>query len=139
MMVGQSLPAGELVKSLDQAAAQMHHISQPTHAASSGELKKLISVLEDCNASLNPNILHDKNLAPAQMKASIEKALAAVALFNLNRPEHSAAAERTVGQAIAGLFSALRSEVGKLDKNLRDIRKYRIGQRVEKSQRSKDV
>lgn len=139
MMVGHPLPVGQLMSSLDQASQEIHNLSKPTHTASSGELKKLIGVLEDCNASLNPNILQDKNLAPAQMKASIEKALLAVAIFNSNRPENNAAAQRSVNQATAGLFSALRSEVEKLDKNLRDIRKHRIGRRVEKVNESKDT
>lgn len=139
MMVEHVRPVGEM---LDQVAKGLNEVSQtgPGKPVTSENLKSLIGVLKECNDHL-PSALQEKNLGgdiSQKLKESIEKATGAVLLFKGNQVLNTAAAEKNVSQAIVGLWSALNSEVKKFDKNLRDLGKYRIGQRVEKTNKSKE-
>lgn len=139
MMVEHVRPVGEM---LDQAAKSLHEVSQtsPGKPVTPQNLKNLIGVLQECNDHL-PSSLQDKSLGgdiSQQLKKSIENAIGAVLIFKGNQTLGTAAAEKNVSQAIVGLWSALNNEVKKFDKNLRDLGKYRIGQRVEKTNKSKE-
>lgn len=129
---------GQFLEELEQAAEKLTEISQNKKEISQKELKELITVLKDCNATFGTNFWDDKKLTKdteGKVKESIEQALAAIQLFNTNRPDKNKVAQKNVEQAIVGLFTTLTNEVKDLNKNLKD---YKIGRRVEKSQQSKE-
>jgi hypothetical protein len=64
------------------------------------------------------------------MKGTIERALAALALFQ--GMSHSHLGRTGAEQAIVSLFASLSKELKDFDKNLRTLRKHKIGKRVGK-------
>lgn len=131
---------GQFLEELDQATEKLTEISQSKKEISQKELKELIAVLKDCNATFGTGFWDDKKLTTdteEEIKASIKQALEAIQLFNTNRPDKNKAAQRNVEQAIVALFATLTSEVRDFDKNLKNLKDYKIGRKVEKSQQSK--
>jgi adenylosuccinate lyase len=132
MMVDQSRYVDNvrsLIKDLDQAATKLTEISAK-QKISNQEIKDLMSTLKNVNVNLDPSFWEDKKLAPEEMKVTIEKALNASALFQK-------VAQKNVEQAIASLFASLTSTLNDFDKNLRNLKELKIGQKVEKSGESK--
>lgn len=113
-----------LLNNLDQATAKLTEISE-NKMISPKEVKDLMKALDHVNSSLGTGGLKEKKVVPEEMNRSIEKALQAVALF------HTAGTKNTQ-QAITSLFSSLTSSLKDFDKNLRNLKKHRIGRRVEK-------
>lgn len=128
---------GQLLRDLDQAASKLMQAGQAQQGPTHQEMKSLISVLQNVNTTLDPSFWTDKKLAPEGMNATIEKALKALELFQTN-PQANRGAQKTVDQAVASLFSTLSKEIKDFDKNLRNLKKYKFGRRVEKSSESKD-
>jgi hypothetical protein len=73
------------------------------------------------------------------MNQKIEKALAAIQAFQLYHPEKDLSGQRSVNQAITSLFSSLNAVLKKVNNNLKDLKKHRIGLRVEKTGESKQA
>lgn len=133
MMVEQSRPVntvGSFLKNLDNASTKLTEIGGKSQI-SPEEMKELMKTLNKVNDHLSdPTLITAKKMVPEKVDASIERALIALALFQ--RVGH-----RNVEQAITSLFSSLNSTLNDLGKNLRTLRKHRIGKRVEKTGESK--
>jgi flagellar biosynthesis GTPase FlhF len=128
---------GLLVKDLNQATQQLEEISRKPQATKQ-ELTDLIKVLQHLNKTLDPRFWEEKKLAAEGMSASIERALAAVRLFQSTQPAlGNRSGQRNVDQAIASLSSALTAALNTFDKNLRNLKDYKIGRKVEKTGESK--
>lgn len=123
---------GQLIKALDQATTKLTQIGQAAPDFSPKEAKELIQILQNVNTSINPSILAGKTLVPEGMNASIEKALKAVQLFEMNQPQTNRGAQKTVEQAVTSLSSILSKEIKDFDKNIRNLKKYKIGRKIEK-------
>lgn len=125
---------GSLMKDLAGAAAKLSEAGGK-NAISPQEMKDLMKAINHVNANLDPTFWADKTLAPAAMNATIDKALMALALFQkVPPPPKNADVER----AIISLFD---STLKTFEKKLRDLKKYKIGQKVqpvEKTGESKD-
>lgn len=119
---------GPLSRVLEGAANKLTEISGKS-TISQNEMKALLKTLNQVNEHLDPTLRSAKKLAPDEVKA-IERALLAVALFQ--KVDH-----RKVEPAITSIFSSLLSTLGSLDKGLKNLKKHRIGQRVEKISDSK--
>lgn len=133
MMVERSpqIDVGQLMKDLDRATHTLETMSHTPQTVSKQDLNNLIKVLQNVNANLGSSNLEAKKLVPEAMNIKIEKALTAILLFQRSHPEGSGV-HRNVDQAIVSLSSSLNAVLRTFDKNLRDLRKYKIGQRVEK-------
>jgi hypothetical protein len=116
---------GQLIRDLDQATMKLEEINRKPQAVSKQELNDLIKTLQNFNTILDPAFWEDKKLAFA------------IQLFQRYHPERDRTSQRNVDQAITSLFSALNSALNAFDKNLRDLKKYKIGRKVEKSGESK--
>lgn len=126
---------GSLMKDLAGAAAKLSEAGGK-NAISPQEMKDLMKAINHVNANLDPTFWADKTLAPAAMNATIDKALMALALFQKVPPS-----AKNVEPAIVSLFASFNSTLKDFDKNLRNLRKYKIGQKVqpvEKTGESKD-
>lgn len=138
MMVGRSPYAtiGDLqfMVKLEAATKKLDNINQKHQVISQQELHDLIEVFKPIS---DPNFLADKKFASEGMSNKIEKALIAIALFQRNHASDRAA-QRDVEQAITSLFSSLNSTLSKADKNLKNLKKHRIGQKVKESSESKE-
>lgn len=128
---------GLLMKDLDRATTHLEAINRKAQGASKQELDALMGVLHDVNSTLDPRFWEDKKLAPEGMHDKIEKALNEVQALKRSHPEKDRAGQRNVDQAITSLSLALKEALDDFDKNLRDLKKYKIGQKVEKSGESK--
>ena len=136
MMVEQSRAVDQvssLLNNLDCAATKMKEISGKSDISPS-EMKDLMKTLNTVNTQLQPTSWGEKKLAPGEetkTNASIEKALAALALFPKTPP-------RNMEQAVISLFDSLKNTLNTLNKNLRNLKKdHRLGQRVQKTSESK--
>jgi uncharacterized protein YeeX (DUF496 family) len=127
----------QLIKDLDQAVIKLAEISKKKQAISNQEMTDLISVLHKFNVTLDTGFWEDKRLAPEEMKSSIENALLAITLFNLNQPIKEKGTQKNVDQAIISLFATLAKEVNDFDKNLKNLKEIKIGRKVEKTSESK--
>ncbi len=128
MMVQESRGVDQfslLLKNLDQAATKLTEISGKKEV-SQNEIRELMTAIDHVNSALGSSGLKDKKVVPEEMNAKIEKALNAVAPF-------LTAGHKNAQQAITSLFSSLTSTLKDFDKNLRDLKKHRIGRRVEKA------
>ena len=67
------------------------------------------------------------------MSSSIEKALAALTVFQRK------AGQRDVDQAIASLSASLNAALKSFDSNLKNLKDYKIGKKVEKPGESKQA
>lgn len=128
---------GLLMKDLDRATIKLEAINSMPQQASKQEVNDLIKVLHDLNSTLDPSFWEDKKLAPEGMNEKIEKALHEIQHFQRRHPEHDRGGKRNVDQAITSLSSALKEALNVFDKNLRDLKKFKIGRRVEKIGESK--
>lgn len=129
----------QLMKDLDQATSKMNHINSSKSASiSSHDLTELMGVLNDLN-SVEPSFWGQKTFTSEGMNEKIEKALLQIQLFQRRLPANDRSGQRNVDQAIVSISSALKSALNRLDKNLRDIKKLRIGRKVEKSKESKET
>lgn len=132
MMVEQSRyvqNVTSLQNDLVKATTQLKEVSG-NKMISSQEIKALTTTLQNVNTNLDPTFWSDKNPAPTKMQGTIENALAALALFPKAPPKNAE-------QAIVSLFSSLTSTLRDFGKNLRDLKKYKIGQKVEKVDEAK--
>jgi hypothetical protein len=127
----------QLIKDLDQAVTKLEEIGKKRQEISNQEMKDLISVLHKFNETLDTGFWEDKRLAPEGMKTSIENALLAITLFNLNQPIKEKGKQKNVDQAIASLFATLAYELNDFDKNLKNLKEIKIGRKVEKTGESK--
>jgi uncharacterized protein HemX len=127
----------QFMTNLNQAAEKLNEIRQKKQEFSGQELNELITVLNRFNTAFDPNFWEEKKLVPEEMSADIEKALAVLQLFQSNQPEKNKAAQKNVDQAITSLFSTLSKEISAFDKNLRNLKKYKIGLKVEETYQSK--
>lgn len=128
MMVEQSRyveNVGSLHRDLQQATKELRAMSG-NQMISKQDIQGLMSTLQHVNANLDPSFWADKKPAPTEMKVAIENALAAVALFPKVAPKNAE-------QAITSLFSSLNSTMKDFDKNLKNLKKYKIGRKVEKT------
>jgi hypothetical protein len=130
---------GLLMKDLDQATTKLTAISKKEKVASPNELNDIIKVLNKVNENLDTSFWEAKKLAPEGMTASIEKALQAVQLFHRIRPELTRAAQLTAGQAIASLKDALDRAVDGFDRNIKNLKKIKLGQKVVKPGETKNA
>lgn len=127
-----------LIKNLDQAKIVLEEINNKPQI-NSKQIDDLIRVLQNLKKNWHPSFWDDKKLATEGMDDKIETALAAIQLFQGRRHSEKEAGQRNVNQAITSLVSALNAALNTLDKerNLRDLKKYKIGQRVEKTGETK--
>lgn len=124
---------GSLETDLVGATAKLSEVGGK-NAISPQEMKDLMKTINQVNANLDPTFWADKTLAPAAMNTTIDKALMALALFQKVPPPPPKDVER----AIVSLFD---STLKTFEKKLRDLKKYKIGQKVqpvEKTGESKD-
>lgn len=89
------------------------------------EVKEVAAAIQTVNSNLDPAFWNGKKFVSG-MDEAIKSALGALALFHIARNS------RNAEQAIISLFDSLRKELKDLDKNLRNLKKYKIGQRVDK-------
>ncbi len=127
---------GRLLKDLNQATLKLEEISTKPEATKQ-EINDLIKTLQHFNQILEPSSWEEKKLAPEEMSSSIEKALAAVQLFQSIQSKADRTGQRSVDQAIASLSSVLTLALNTFDKNLRNLKDYKIGRKVEKISESK--
>ena len=127
----------QLITDLNQLTQKIEEVSGPSAKLSEKELTELIGTLDDFNATFDESFWNEKKLVPEKADATIEKALKAVFLFQSTHPEKQGSGYRNVDQAIASLSSSLTSAIAAFDKNLKDLKKYKIGQKVEKTGESK--
>jgi hypothetical protein len=128
----QTESVGQLLKALDQATTKLNQMGQIPNDFSPKEAKELIKVLQNVNTTIDPNILTGKTLIPEGMSTSIEKALKAVQLFEMNQPQANRGVQKNVEQAVTSLSSILSKEIKDFDKNVRNLKKYKIGRKIEK-------
>lgn len=128
---------GLLIRDLDQATIKLEEINRKPQAVSKKELDDLIKVLQEFNTTLDPAFWEEKKLVFEGMNEKIEKALNAIQLFQRYHPERDRSNQRNVDQAITSLFASLSTVLNTFDKNLRGLKKYKIGHKVEKSGESK--
>ncbi len=124
----------QFLEEVDQVAEQIKQVSQTKQGVSPHQLNDLIHVLETCNQLLKTDFLEGKKFSPETMNASIEKALAAIQLFQLKQRE---AGRKEIEKTIVALFSTLSREINDFDKNLKNLKDYKIGRRVEKTNATK--
>ena len=139
MMVEQSpyTSVKQWVSDLDRATQKLENINNHLLAMSEQELTELIDVFQQVNTSFDSSLLKDRTfVTPEGMNQKLEKILNAIQLFQRNHPTQDRSNQRNVDQAIASLVFSLRSAMTKFDKNLRDLKKYKIGQKVEKAEES---
>ncbi len=123
---------GQLLKALDQATIKLTQIGQTAPDFSPKEAKELIKILQHVNTVIDPSILSGKTLVLEGMNTSIEKALKAIQLFEMNQPQTNRGAQKNVDQAVTSLFSTLSKEIKDFDKNIRNLKKHKIGLKIEK-------
>ena len=131
----------ELLGDLTKAAKQLEEINKKVHGISSIETHNVANMLEGLNKSLTP-ILWEVKSAPFQgldegMHHKIQKALDALVVFQSYHPERNPSTQRSIEQAITALAFTLKSVLSSFDKNLGDLKKYKIGQRVERVYKGK--
>lgn len=124
----------DLTSATQELEALHRHLPQ---ALSKEELDELNHILKHLNETLKPSSMEKKSVAFEAMSEKIGKVLLAIQLFHNQNPQISEANRRNVEQAIVSLASSLSSALGKPDKNLRDLKKHRIGRRIEKVQEAK--
>jgi len=94
-------------------------------------------------SSLNPVIWEGKKTVFEGLFKGIDEkinnALNAIQVFHHQHPESDPKTQRNIEQAINSLAFTLRSVLNSFDKNLRDLKKHKIGQRVEKPSKSKSA
>lgn len=123
-------PLGTFNKSLDEATAKLHEYSGKK-TATTQEVNELLSALDQANSSMQSANLREKKVVPEEINRRIENALLAVALFQTT-------GAKTMQQAIASITSsALSNSLKDFGKNLRNLKKHRIGRRVEKIEETK--
>lgn len=134
MMVDQT-PAvnfDRLFQDLDHTATKL--IGKKENELSKQELTDLLTTLKHVNSHMDdPGFWEGKKLDPegkAKENATIEKALKALDLFQ-------SVGKRSAQQAIVSLFSQLKEELNALNSNLRNLKDFKIGQKVEKTRESK--
>ena len=115
-------------KELINLANQIEGVSRSSKPLSESEIRELTNKIEAFNSTLNEGFWKDKKLSPEKSHSTIEKALLAIALFQ---------GKRNIDQAIVSLTASLRSALLAFDKNLRDLKKIRIGRKISKSGESK--
>lgn len=117
---------------LDKATDCLIAINQKPDA-SNQELTDLNHLFENLNDAFaaGPSFLGEKKIESEALSPTIEKALQAI--FQYQR----LVGRRNVEQAIISLSSALKETLNTLDKNLKNLRKIRIGKKLEKSGQSK--
>lgn len=115
---------------LDETTVKLEEINDKRGVISQKELKGLTTLLHRCNETLEGS-LGEKKFVPEGMNASIEKALQAVLLFQITKEK---AMQRNVDQAISVIVSSLNRELKQFNKNLK---KFRIGRKTEKTNPSK--
>lgn len=126
-----------LLKDLDQAATKLEEMSQKSQATQQ-DLNDLIKTLQHFNQTLDPNFWEEKRLTSEGISASIERALAAIRLFQSTQPgKEDRSGQRNVDQAIVSLSAALTRALNIFDNNLRNLKDYKIGRKVEKTRESK--
>lgn len=101
------------------------------------EMKELIQVLHKLNENIAPGALEEKKFVLEEMDESIRNALEAIDLFNVNQPAANKTAQKNIRETIVSLFASLSSEIKTFNKNLKDLKKHRIGQKVVETQKSK--
>jgi len=133
----------QLIRDLDQATMQLEEINSKPQLVSNREFNDLIKVWQNFNANLNPTIWGEKKFLFAEMlegmNEKLMKALNAIQVFQRLHPGRDN--QRSVEQAINSLVFTLK-ELNKFDKKLkelRDLKKYKIGDRTEKSNESKET
>lgn len=126
-------PLGTFNKSLDDATAKLNEFSGKK-IASPHEVKELLTALDHANSSMEAAAdLKGKKVVPEEMNRRLENALQAVALFQ-------AMGAKTMQQAIASITSSLLfNSLKDFGKNLRNLKKHRIGRRVEKTAETKET
>lgn len=129
--------AGQLIQDLEKATTHLEKISQKPQDISKQELDDLIHALSHFNENLDPSFWGEKKLALEGISEKIEKALIASQLFQRISPEKDRSGQRNVDQQIVSLSSALTAALNTFDKNLRDLKKHKIGVKVEKASESK--
>lgn len=129
---------GQLLSYLDQVATKLATIDKQLQSVSKQEMNDLINVLQHINETLVSTFWKDKKLSLEEgMNQKIEQTLIAIQVFQQNHPEKDSSHQRNINQTIISLFSALNAALNMFDKNLRDLKKYKIGQKIEKTDESK--
>lgn len=123
---------GPFLNDLSQATEKLTELSAKSkRVLSPQELKGLITALDKCNDFMNSMTtnLGERLVANVELNAKIEQALKAVLLFQKTQPERKS---EDVERVIISLFSSLDRALDTFNKNTRDLKKYKIGRRVEK-------
>lgn len=125
------------LKNLDRATDCLIAINQKPEATNQ-ELTDIKHLFENINESFEAHsfVFGEKKFESEAMKPTIEKALQAIFQYQRNQ-SLSPPGRRNVEQAIISLSSSLKETLNTLDKNLRNLRKIRIGKKLEKSDQSK--
>ncbi len=82
-------------------------------------------------SSFNSAFLGDKEFVPGKMDQKMQKVLSAIQFFQLRMGQHH------VELAIISFISALSHAFNTMNRNWIDLKKYRIGRRVEKTTQAK--
>lgn len=128
--------SAQLSHYINQATLKLAEVAEAKKSVSQQELKDLIKVFHDFNTQYDPSFFSDKKLVPEELSSPIENALKAILLFQ-NATQKEKAIQKNIDQAIVILVSQLNREIKTFDKNLRDLKKIRIGRHIEKTNKSK--
>lgn len=138
-MVGHSLQVGQVLKELEQVTTKIQEVSEQDERKQMASLQDhgFIKSLKHCNEMLSgeidPSFLDDKKFSPEKMKTSIANALAAIVLFQRMRRT-----DKAVQKDVDQIIVALSANLSRFDRQLEDLKKHKIGRKVEESHRSKE-
>lgn len=135
MSIGSSFLTGE-AKPLFNAGEPSKGFSAKSQIFSKQQLKDM-NLFQDFNSSSDASIFMNKSLTFEGMNKKIENALNQLLHFQRQHPERDRAGQRNVDQAIVSLSSSLKETKKKHDKNLSNLKKHRIGQKVVETKESK--
>jgi len=142
-MIENVLPIGQLSVVLQQISQEVekltaHGQTDKPPTISSEKLDSFINTLKKFNSAVDVGYWDDKKLAVEGMNESLEKALQSVHLIHSNLTNKSHLSQKNVDQLIVSLFGSLGQELKELGNRLQNLKKYRLGQKVEKSNQSKE-
>lgn len=131
----------KILEDLDQATLIINTLTNKNQQQlSNQDLNNLIRALNKFNgdfqsSATSSGIFQGKNLVPSQqVKAGIEKALQALYLFQANQTDRGMAAQVNIGKAAVALFAKVNKEIEEFGKNLsklRQLKKHRLGEKIE--------
>ena len=138
MMVERRSPIGLLQEDFKKVTSKLEKINQEGHRSlTSSEIHELTQVMHRVNTTLNKAPLEHKTQVKEEMDINLEKVLLALQLFQTN--QFSKSKSKNLDQAIASILATLKEEASALQDNLKNLKEFKIGTKVVKSQQSRQL